>query len=115
MAPGIRLVPALTNAIATVAIGAGGNMTAFQAGPGRECVGREGGTAESKRDRKNDYGPTQHELGIHHKLLSSAARATVVHQRAQGQTVATFARLEKRGPVRRNCSNQSRSRILAPG
>jgi hypothetical protein len=90
-------------------------MTAFQAATGREWVGREGGATESKPDRKNDNGPTQHELSIHHKLLSSAARATVVHQRAQGETVATFARLEKRGPVRRNCKNQSRSKILAPG
>ena len=65
MAPGIPLVAAMTNVIVAVGIGVGGNMTAFQAATGCECVGREGGTAESKRDRKNNNAPTQHELGVH--------------------------------------------------
>jgi hypothetical protein len=43
----------MTNVIAAVGIGVGGNMTAFQAATGCECVDREGGTAENKRDRKN--------------------------------------------------------------
>ena len=93
MAPRIPLVAAVINAVAAVSIGLGGNMTAFQAATG-ECVGREGGTAESKRDRKNNNAPTQHELGIHRKLLSSAARATVVHPKAQGNR-PKFARLAK--------------------
>jgi hypothetical protein len=93
----------LTNGIAAVGIGVGGNMTAFQAATGREWVGREGGTAESKRDRKNNNAPTQHEPGIHHKLLLSTACATVVRLKSTTQTVPTFARLAKRGPARRNC------------
>jgi hypothetical protein len=72
----------MTNAIAAVGIGAGGNLTALQAATGCECVGREGKTAERKRDRKNNNAPTQHELGIHHKLPSSAARATDTSEQA---------------------------------
>jgi hypothetical protein len=53
----------MTNTIAAVGIGVGGNMTAFQAAAGCECVGREGGTAESNRDRKNNNAPAQQELG----------------------------------------------------
>jgi hypothetical protein len=87
----------MTNAIAVVGIGVVGNMTAFQAATGCECVGREGGTAESKRYCKNNNAPTQHELGIHHKLLSWAVRATVVHLKSTRQTVPTFARLAKHG------------------
>ena len=63
MAPGIPLVAAMTNAIAAVGIGVGGNMTAFQAAAGCDCIGREGGTAESNRDRKNNNAPAQQELG----------------------------------------------------
>jgi hypothetical protein len=106
MAPGIPLVAAMTNAIAAVDIGVSGKTTAFHATTGCECTGRKGGTAESKLDRKNNV-PRQHELSIHHKRLSSAARAigsapkehkaNRPNVRSAGQTMV------RSGPARRNC------------
>ena len=69
MAPGIPLVGALPNVIATVGIGMDGKTTAFQGTVGCECVGGECGAAERKRDRNNNDASTQHELGIHHEFL----------------------------------------------